>query len=120
MSKSIILYNLREGVTDEDYGKWCEEYKGPLFLSLPACKSFTLVRILGGAKGDGVKGAPPEGSPSPYRYVGIVDVENLEAWQKDTESKVFREDFFSRWFSTWVSDFYILAGQEVYRGENRP
>jgi hypothetical protein len=116
MAKSIILYNLKDGVRDEDYVIWCEEYKGPLFLSLSACKSFTLARMLGGMKGDGAKGVPPEGGPPPYKYIGIVDTDNLEEWQTNTESKVFREEFFPQWFSRWVADFYVLVGTEVYSG----
>jgi hypothetical protein len=118
MAKCIILYNLKEGITGEDYAKWCAEYKGPFFLSFGACKSFTLVGMLGGMKGDGAKGIPPEGTPPPYEYIGIVDVASLEEWQKDTETKPFNEEFFPQWFSSWVADFYILAGLEVYQGRN--
>lgn len=117
MAKSIILYNLKEGVTDDDYRKWCGEYKGPFFLSLGACKSFTLLGMLGGIKGDGAKGSPPVPVTSPYKYIGIVDVSSLEEWQKDTESKAFKEEFFPQWFSRWVADFYVLVGVEVYQGK---
>ena len=50
MSKEIILYNLKDGVADEDYKKWCEEYKGPVLLSLNSAKTFTLVKMMGGIK----------------------------------------------------------------------
>lgn len=46
MAKEIILYNLREDVTDEEYKKWCEDYKGPLLLELDSVKRFTLVGML--------------------------------------------------------------------------
>jgi hypothetical protein len=117
MAKSIILYNLKEGVSDEDYAKWCEEYKGPFFIGLKACNSFTLVKMLGGMRGDGAKGLPPAPAPSPYSHIGIVDVTSLEEWQKDTESKAFKEEFFPQWFSRWVADFFILVGMEVYQGK---
>jgi NAD(P)-dependent dehydrogenase (short-subunit alcohol dehydrogenase family) len=118
MPKSIILYNLKQGVSDEDYKKWCDDYKGPFFLSLRACNSFTLLKMMGGIKGDGAKGIPPEGTPPPYKYIGIVDVSSLEEWQKDTETKAFQEEFFAQWFSKWVADFYVLVGQEVYQGRS--
>lgn len=118
MAKSIILYNLKENVTDADYQKWCNDYKGPFLLSLGACKAFTLVQMLGGMKGDGAKGAPPEPTPPPFKYIGIVDVDNLEGWQKDTETKGFKEEFFPQWLSKWVADFYVLVGMEVYQGKN--
>lgn len=119
MAKSIILYNLKDGVTDEDYVKWCNEYKGPFFLSLPACNSFTLVKMLGGIKGNGANSALPEATPPPYRYIGIVDVDNLDEWQRNAESKPFKEEFFPQWFSRWVADFYVLLGTEVYKGQRK-
>jgi hypothetical protein len=118
MAKSIILYNLKDGVIDEEYTKWCQEYKGPFFLSLPACNSFTLVRMLGGIKGNGAKGAPPEPAATPFKYIGIVDVANLEEWQRSTESRSFKEEFFPQWFTKWVADFYVLVGMEAYEGQS--
>jgi hypothetical protein len=118
MAKSIILYNLKDGVSDEEYIKWCREYKGPFLLSLAACKSFTLVKMLGGIKGNGANSMQPEGAASPFKYIGIVDVDNLEEWQKSSESKAFKEDFFPQWFTKWVADFYVLVGMEVYEGRS--
>jgi hypothetical protein len=114
MAKEIILYNLRDDVTDEDYKKWCDDYKGPTMLSLSSVKSFTLVKMLGGVKGNGKESIPPEETKSPYKYIGIVDSTSLEAWNTDRNSKTFKEEFFPQWFSKWVADFYVLAGMEVY------
>ena len=77
MAKEIILYNLKDGIKDEDYKKWCEEYKGPILLSLSATKSFTLVKMMGGIKGNGQEGIPPQETPSPYKYIGIMDLSSL-------------------------------------------
>jgi hypothetical protein len=118
MAKEIILYNLKDSVTDEDYKKWCESFKGPLLLNLSSSKSFTLVKMLGGIKGNGQDGIPPEETKPPYKYIGIMDLSSLEGWQKDTESKAFKEDFFPKWFADWVADFYVLGGEEVYYGES--
>jgi hypothetical protein len=118
MAKEIILYNLRADVTEEDYEKWCESYKGPLLLSLPGGKSFTLCKMMGGVTGNGQEGTPPAPAASPYTYIGIMDVTNLDEWGKAHETKEFKEDFFPQWFSKWVADFYVLGGIEVYHGEN--
>jgi hypothetical protein len=118
MAKSIILYNLRDDVTDEDYKKWCEDYKGPLLLSFDSVNSFTLVSMLGGVKGNGKEGVPPEETKPPFKYVGILDSTNLEEWGKDRDSKKYKEEFFPQWFSKWVADFYVLAGMEIYQGES--
>jgi hypothetical protein len=114
MPKHIILYNLKDGVADEDYQKWCETYKGPLLVSLSASKSFTLVKMFGGIKGDGRKPQHPAQTPPPFKYIGILDVTNLEESKRDAETTAFKEDFFPKWLSEWVADFYVLVGAEVY------
>jgi hypothetical protein len=119
MPKEIILYNLKDGVKDEDYKKWCEEYKGPLLLGLSGAKSFALVKMLGGITGNGQKGTPPGPSSPPFKYVGIMDVTSLEAWNKAHETKAFKEEFFPQWFSKWVADFYVLGGEDVFYGESK-
>lgn len=101
MPKEIILYNLDEAVTDEEYLRYCEEKKGPLIRDLPSCRNFSLVRIDGSQKGE-----------IPYRYVGIVDVTSIEEWKRDAASEVFR-NFLKEWIPK-VKDFHILMGTEVY------
>ena len=119
MPKQIILYNLRDDVKEEDYIKWCEEYKGPLLLGLNSSKRFTLLRMLGGLKGNGQAGIRHEETKSPYRFIGILDIENLETWKKVTKtSKAFVEEFSPQWFTNWVADFYTLSGEEVYDKES--
>jgi hypothetical protein len=119
MAKEIILYNLRADVTEEDYEKWCASYKGPLLLSLPGGKSFTLCKMMGGITGNGQEGTSPGPTSPPYKYVGIMDVTGLDEWGKAHETTAFKEEFFPQWFSKWVADFYVLGGIEVYHGENK-
>jgi len=118
MAKQIILYNLKDNVTEEAYVKWCKEFKGPFLLGLEGARSFTLLKMLGGAKGDGQKAEGPVPTASPYKYIGILELNSLEDMAKAREKKEYREDFFSKWFSDWVADFYTLGGEEIYQGEN--
>ena len=117
MAKEIILYNLKDGVSNEDYKKWCEAYKGPTLIGLNSAKSFTLVKMQGGIKGNGQESIFPIETPSPYKYIGIMEISSLDEWKKDTETKTFKEEFFPKWFSQWVKDFYVIGGEEVYHGE---
>ena len=117
MAKEIILYNLRDDVSEEDYVKWCENYKGPLLLGLQGSKAFTLVKMMGGITGNGQDGTPPGPTSPPYRFIGILDASSQEDWDKARESKAFKEEFFPQWFTKWVKDFYVLGGVEVYHGE---
>lgn len=103
MAKEIILYNLKESITDEEYKQYCEEKKGPFLNGLPSCKKFTLVKITASKKGE-----------IPYKYVGIVDTTSQEAWMKDTQSEGFQQ-FLQEWVPK-VADFHILMGEEVFGG----
>jgi hypothetical protein len=118
MAKEIILYNLRDDVKEEDYVKWCEDYKGPLLIGMPGAKSFTLLKMMGGVKGNGQKGSPPNPTKSPYNFIGILDATNMEEFKKAKEGKAFKDEFFPQWFSKWVGDFYLLGGIEAYYGES--
>jgi len=116
MAKEIVLYNLKDTVTDEEYKKFCEDFKGPFLINLSACKSFTLVKLVGAMKGDGREQKPPEPVEMPFKYIGIVDVTNLGDWMKDFDSKPFQEEFLPRWISM-VADFHIIRGEDVWFGE---
>jgi len=120
MSKEIILYNLKDTVTDEEYIKYCEEFKGPFMINLPACKGFTLAKMMGGVKGNGNDPNPhPVEVKSPWKFIGIMDLSNLEDWQKDFDSKAFQEDFLAEWLTKWAGDFYILRGEDAWVGKGK-
>jgi len=102
MAKEIILYNLADNVTDEEYKKFVTNEKGPLLESLSSAKKFELVKITGVATGD-----------IPYKYVGILHLNSLdEFYQKDAPSQKF-QDFLAKW-KPMVKNFHILFGEEIY------
>jgi hypothetical protein len=118
MPKQIILYNLKDIVKDEDYIKWCHEFKGPLLLGLKSTKSFTLLKMVGGRKWDSQKGEAPQETKSPFKFIGILDVTSKEEWMKDVASEAYQKDFFQKFFSNWAADGYAILGDEVYHGES--
>ena len=118
MPKQIILYNLRDDVKEEDYIEWANKFKGPLLMGLPSTKSYTLLRMLGGRKGDGKEGMPPEETKTPFRFIGILDISSKEEWMKDMGTKAYKEEFFPQFFTKWVGDFYAILGDEVYHTES--
>lgn len=117
MAKQIILYNLKDNVTEEDYVKWCESYKGPFLLGFKGSKSYTLLKMLGGLTGNGQKAIPPTQTSGPFKYIGIYDLESLEVMDRARQTKAFKEEFFPKWLE-WVADFYTLGGVEIYHGKN--
>jgi hypothetical protein len=102
MAKEIILYNLAEHVTDDEYKEYVTKEKGPLLESLSSAKKFELVKITRSATGE-----------IPYQYVGILHLNSLdEFYQKDAPSQKF-QDFLKKWQSM-VADYHILAGEDIY------
>ncbi|MCK4273889.1 MAG: hypothetical protein KAW90_03275 [Dehalococcoidales bacterium] len=102
MAKEIILYNLAEHVTDEQYKDYVINEKGPLLESLSSVKKFEMVKITGAVMGE-----------IPYKYVGIMHLTSLDDfYKKDAPSQKF-QDFQTKW-QTMVSDFHILFGEEIY------
>jgi hypothetical protein len=102
MAKEIILYNLAENVTDEQYKEFVTKEKGPLLDSLPSVKKFELVKIMGAAMGE-----------PPFRYVGIMHLKDAKEFQeKDAPSQKF-QDFLKKW-QPMTSGFHILFGEEIY------
>ena len=102
IAKEIILYNLAENVTDEEYKDYVINEKGPLLESLPSIKKFEMVKITGSATGE-----------IPYKYVGIAHLTSLDEFrQKDAPSQKF-QDFLAKW-KTKVANFHILFGEEIY------
>lgn len=102
MAKEIILYNLADNVTDEEYRDFVINEKGPLLDSLPSVKKFELVKITGSAAGE-----------IPYKYIGIMHLTSLEEfYQKDAPSQKF-QDFLKKW-QPMTSEAHILHGEEIY------
>ena len=102
MAREIILYNLAEQVTDREYRDYVIKEKGPLLESLPSVTKFQLVKITGSPSGK-----------IPYRYVGILNIKNLDDFsRRDAPSPEF-QGFMKKW-QTLVSDYQILVGEDIY------
>ena len=102
MPKQIILYNLADHVTDEQYKEYVVNEKGPLLDSLESAKKFEMVKITGAMGGE-----------IPYKYVGIMHIKSMEEFQqKDAPSQKF-QDFAKKW-RTMVKDPITLVGEEIY------
>lgn len=102
MAKRIILYNLADGVTDEEFKDYVTKEKGALIESLPSVKKYELVKITGAAAGK-----------SPYNYVGIVHLDSVEEFEQKAAPTQKYQDFLKK-FLPMVTDLQILSGEEIY------
>ena len=102
MAKEIILYNLADNVTDEQYKDYVTREKGPLFDSLPSVKKFELVKIEGAVMGE-----------IPYEYVAVVHVNSLDELNQKGKTTQKFQDFLKEWMPM-VKNVHILYGEEIY------
>ena len=110
MAKQFILYNLKDGVSEEEFMKFVNEFKGPFIIGLSAVKRYTITSVKGAVQ---AKGGPPGPVDTPYQIAAVVDLTSLEAYGKDAESQAYKEEFMPR-FVKYVSDFLILRAEELY------
>jgi hypothetical protein len=102
MAKRIILYNLAEHVTDEQFKDYVISEKGPLISNLPAVNKYQLVKISSASQEN-----------IPYHYVGIVDVPSIEEFEQKAAPTQEYQGFLKK-FMPMVKDLLILSGEEIY------
>ncbi len=103
MAKQIILYNLADHVTDEQYKEYVVNEKGPLLDGLPGTKKFEMVKITGSMAGE-----------IPYKYVGIMHIENMEKFMREAVPSKEMQDFSAKWRTMVQPDVLTLMGEEIY------
>jgi hypothetical protein len=74
----IVLVNLKEGASPEEYERWIRETYSPAVKSL---------KSIGDWRGYRTVGMLESNFPPPYRYIVVVEVENLEQLGKDVASE---------------------------------
>ena len=114
MAKQFILYNLKDDVTEEDFIKFVNEYKGPFVTGLSAVKRYTLTTVKRAMQ---AKGGPPGPVESSYKIAAVVDLTSLEEYAKDQQSQAYQEEFLPR-FAQYAQDVLILQADEFYDKES--
>ena len=81
MTTMVVLVNLKEGVSPEDYERWVQESYVPAVKTLPSVRDWRAYRVGGLLASDD---APP------YRYVVTVDVDDLAQLGRDMAGEEMR------------------------------
>ena len=102
MAKRIILYNLTDKVTDEEFKEYVVNEKGPLIDSLPSVTKYELVKITGSTSGD-----------IPYKYAGIVHVTSIDEFNQKAAKTPEYQQFLMK-FGPMAKDMLMLSGEEIY------
>jgi hypothetical protein len=80
----IVLVNLKEGVSPEDYERWILESYAPVVKGLPSVEDWRDYRVSGLLGSDA---APP------YRYVVTLEVNDLEQLGRDMKGEEMQSLF---------------------------
>lgn len=102
MAKRIILYNLADNVTDEEFKEYVTTDKGPLIDSLPSVKKYENVKITGASSGS-----------IPYKYCGIVHIDSVEEFDQKAATTPEYQAFLKK-FGPMAKDMLMLSGEEIY------
>lgn len=81
MPTMIVLVNLKEGVSHEDYERWLQERYVPAVLGLSSVDEW---------RGYRVRGLPESGGDPPCQYVVSVEINDLDQLGRDIDSELMR------------------------------
>ena len=81
MTTMIVLVNLEEGVSPEDYERWVQESYAPAVKALPSVRDWRAYRVGGLLASD---------NEPPYRYVVTVDIDDLAQLGRDMAAEEMR------------------------------
>lgn len=82
MPRIVVLFNLKEDVTPEDYESWARSTDIPTVNELKSVDRFSVYRSAGLLIGDG---APP------YAYVEIIDVNDMQGFGNDVATDAMQK-----------------------------
>ncbi len=81
MTTMVVLVNLKEGVSPEDYERWVLETYAPAVKALPSVRSWRAYQVGGLLASD----ATP-----PYQYVVTLDIDDLAQLGRDMKGEEMR------------------------------
>ena len=102
MAEEIVLYNLADNVTDEQYLEYVTKEKGPLMESFSAVTKYELFKVTHDATGE-----------TPCKYIGVMHIKDIEEFrQKNAPSPEF-QDFLKKWMPM-AKGVHILSVEKIY------
>jgi len=81
MSKIIVLFNLKPGVSVADYEAFARDTDLPIVRKLPSVNRFDIL------KAEGLLG----GGKAPYQYIEILDIKSIEQLGQDISTETMKK-----------------------------
>lgn len=99
--KQVFLYNLKPEITDEQYDQFLRSVKGPIISRMEHNISFNMLRMDKFVQG-----------PCAYKYIGIVEITDLENWAKDCSTPDYQA-FQAEWAAMVEGEFVYWEGKDI-------
>jgi hypothetical protein len=77
MTTIVVLFNLKAGVSVDEYEDWARRTDLPNVNALPSVSSFRVLRAAGLLSG----------APGPYQYVELIELDSLEGFRAEVKSE---------------------------------
>jgi hypothetical protein len=100
--KIIVLFNLKPGVSAEDYEAWAKSRDIPVVNSLTSVDAFRIFRFTGLLGSD---------TPPPFQYTEIIDVNNGEVFFKEIGTDPIQA--LAAEFQQWADNPLFLQTSEI-------
>jgi len=98
----LVLFNLKAGVSADDYEHWAKTRDMPAVRSLPSIDDFRAYRVTG------LLGSE---TPAPYGYAEVIDVADMDGFFTDIGTPTMQE--VSAEFQNWTDAPLFLMTAEV-------
>ncbi len=82
MTRLVVLFNLKSGVTADDYERWAKTTDIPTVNGLESVDGFSVHRAAGLLIGDGA---------APYQYVEVIDVNDMDRFGAEVSSETMQK-----------------------------
>ncbi len=80
MTIVVVLFNLKAGVDVAEYENWARARDLPNVNALDSVEGFRVLRTRGLLNG----------SPAPYQYVELIEINSLDAFRADVKSELMQ------------------------------
>lgn len=102
MVRMVAVFNLKEGVTPEEYEAWARKTDPPMMAKLRSITSYGAYRTTGLLNGE----------KSPYAYTEVIEVNDLELLQE--EMKLEEVKAISKKLRGMITDYSMMLTEEFY------
>jgi hypothetical protein len=99
----FFLNNLKPGVDPGAYEAWIRERDYPVARKQDAISSYVVTRI---------DGAVSEGDESPYQYLEVIEITDIEAYRAGLKGNPEFELLLSEW-SEYVGESVMVYGEVI-------